>query len=416
MIRRVFVVIHRWAGLAMAGFLILTGLTGSLLAFLPELDRAINPNLYVETRVQTPLTPGELAARTEALAPQAAVDRVEINDPGRAEAYVGPRSDPASGEPYRLGFDLIFLDPYSGQELGRTSWGEITQGFTNLMSFIYKLHFELALGMWGVWILGITALVWTIDCFTGFYLTLPAARIESAASTGAAGRSWWARWMIAWKVKWRGPAYRVNFDLHRAGGLWLWAILLIFAWSSVYMNLWDTVYTWTTRAVLEYRAPWTELNVRENPVEQPALGWRDAQAVGEKLMAAQASVHGFRVIRPVSLSLDTEHGVYRYSVRSSRDIQDNGGRTDIYFDAGTGALRLVLLPTGQYAGNTVSSWLWALHKANVFGLPYRLFVCLLGLVIAMLSITGIYIWWKKRRARAFSASHRAMPAQAQRSS
>ena len=38
--------------------------------------------------------------------------------------------------------------------------------------------------------------------------------------------------------------------------------------------------------------------------------------------------------------------------------------------------------------------------ANVFGLPYRIFVCILGLVITMLSLTGVYIWWKKRVARA----------------
>jgi uncharacterized iron-regulated membrane protein len=48
-----------------------------------------------------------------------------------------------------------------------------------------------------------------------------------------------------------------------------------------------------------------------------------------------------------------------------------------------------LLPTGQYAGNTVTSWLFALHEANVFGLPYRIIVCLLGLAIVMLSVTGI---------------------------
>ena len=37
--------------------------------------------------------------------------------------------------------------------------------------------------------------------------------------------------------------------------------------------------------------------------------------------------------------------------------------------------------------------------ADVFGLPYRIFVCVLGLVITMLSVTGVYIWWKKRCAR-----------------
>lgn len=36
--------------------------------------------------------------------------------------------------------------------------------------------------------------------------------------------------------------------------------------------------------------------------------------------------------------------------------------------------------------------------ANVFGVPYKVFVCFLGIVIVVLSVTGIYIWLKKRRA------------------
>jgi uncharacterized iron-regulated membrane protein len=74
------------------------------------------------------------------------------------------------------------------------------------MPFVYKLHDELALGMTGIWILGIVALVWTLDCGVGFYLTLPAGT--------------------------------------HALMLWLWVVLLLFAWSSVYMNLWDTLYIW----------------------------------------------------------------------------------------------------------------------------------------------------------------------------
>lgn len=396
----------------MAGFLLIVGLTGSLLAFLPELDRAINPGLYVAPRAETSLTPGELAVRAEALAPEARVHKVHLGDPGRAEVYVAPRSGGEDGEFPELGFNLLFLDPYTGHELGRTNWGEITLGFSNFMSFIYKLHFELALGMWGVWILGITALVWTLDCFVGFYLTLP-AKWKVSAGQGehdcggeSAKPGWWSRWKVSWKIKWNSSAYRINFDLHRAGGLWLWAVLLIFAWSSVYMNLWDTVYTWATRAVLEYKAPWTELPGRESGAAAPRLGWLEAQAAGDTLMAGQAQAHGFRVEAPVSLSLDSERGVYAYTVRSSLDIQDKRGNTQLFFDSDTGAFRLLLLPTGQYAGNTVTSWLYALHMANVFGLPWRIFVCLTGLFIAMLSVTGVYIWWKKRRARKLTAARR----------
>jgi uncharacterized iron-regulated membrane protein len=35
--------------------------------------------------------------------------------------------------------------------------------------------------------------------------------------------------------------------------------------------------------------------------------------------------------------------------------------------------------------------------ARVGGRPYQVLVCLLGLAVALLSTTGTYLWWKKRR-------------------
>ncbi len=86
-------------------------------------------------------------------------------------------------------------------------------------------------------------------------------------------------------------------------------------------------------------------------------------------------------------------------MHSSRDIGDKYGSTSIYFDAWSGALTKIDVPTGQRAGNTLTTWLVELHMANLFGLPYKIFVAALGLVIAILSATGVYIWWKKRAAR-----------------
>jgi uncharacterized iron-regulated membrane protein len=90
-------------------------------------------------------------------------------------------------------------------------------------------------------------------------------------------------------------------------------------------------------------------------------------------------------------------GYYVYAVKSTVDIQDHGGQTRVVIDANSGAVKQVLLPTGQYSGNTITTWLMALHMANVWGLPYKIFVCVLGLVIVMLSVTGVLIWLKKRR-------------------
>jgi uncharacterized iron-regulated membrane protein len=88
-------------------------------------------------------------------------------------------------------------------------------------------------------------------------------------------------------------------------------------------------------------------------------------------------------------------------VKSSRDIGKYGS-TVVLFDAQNGALKAVSLPTGQYTGNTLTTWLAQLHMAKVFGLPMQIFVCVMGLVVAMLSVTGIVIWLQKRR----SSKHR----------
>jgi uncharacterized iron-regulated membrane protein len=45
-VRGVLVLLHRWAGLAMAGFLIVVGLTGSLLAFYAELNHWLAPDVW----------------------------------------------------------------------------------------------------------------------------------------------------------------------------------------------------------------------------------------------------------------------------------------------------------------------------------------------------------------------------------
>lgn len=93
-------------------------------------------------------------------------------------------------------------------------------------------------------------------------------------------------------------------------------------------------------------------------------------------------------------------------MRSSRDIGERTATTSVLFDAYTGELVTLSLPSGLRSGDTVTNWLAALHMARVFGLPYRIFVCILGLVIAMLSATGVYIWWKKRAAKSAPSGRR----------
>ncbi|MGH8509951.1 MAG: PepSY domain-containing protein [Gammaproteobacteria bacterium] len=77
--RKLFVLIHRYVGLAMTVFLILVGVTGSVLAFYYEFDRWLNPELLtVPVRDGPMLDPFTLRERAEILEPRARVDGVSL--------------------------------------------------------------------------------------------------------------------------------------------------------------------------------------------------------------------------------------------------------------------------------------------------------------------------------------------------
>ena len=382
---RLFVWLHRWTGLTLAAFLILVGLTGSLLAFRTKLEHAINPQLFATSRPgQAVLDLATIAERAEAQAPHSRPEYVSVLT-DRVEITCVPRRDPGTGKLYALDFNHLILDPYTGRELGRRRDGDLTQGRINVMPFLYNLHSALAMGATGEWVLGVAALIWTLDCFVGFYLTLPRSR-----------GPFWRRWRLAWMVKRRASAFRINFDLHRAGGLWSWALLLIFAWSSVMLAL-RPVYDRVTGALFDYQAQAMPAHM----VEEPRVNWREALTAGERFMGEKARRYGFTITRPYGIAYLQEYGAYQYAVRCSRDIRSTGWDGSVWVDGNTGAFRGVLLPSGQHTGNTLSTWLWALHFGDVRdSLPYRVVVSVVGLIIAMLAVTGVYIWWKKRRARA----------------
>jgi uncharacterized iron-regulated membrane protein len=386
--RRLFLRLHRYAGLAIAFFLVVVGLTGSVLAFYEELERWLNPQLFtVPVRATPPLDPLVLREQAEALVPQAHVDSVPLErKPG--EAFIGwltPKTDPAAGQPFALRHDQLFLDPYTGEPLGSRRWGEVSLTKENLLPFLYVMHYRLALpGEIGVWLFGFVALIWTLDCFVGFYLTLPC------------GRPFWNKWKPAWRVKIGAGAYRINYDLHRAAGLWVWTMLLVLAWSGVAFNLSNQVYTPVMKLFFEMQDH--DLPKLAQPLDAPGLSWSEAHAAAKRLIAEQSAQHGVTIERETWLWYDREQGVYYYAVRSSRDV-GRDGRTQIAFDANTGVLKDLSLPSGQYAGDTVTHWLTSLHMARVFGQPMQVLVCAMGLVVATLSLTGIIVWLRKRRVR-----------------
>jgi len=126
MTRHYWALIHRYVGLAMTVFLILVGLTGSVLAFYYELDRWLNPELLtVPVRAGPMLDPFTLRARAEALEPRVRIDQIPLaTKPDEAfGVWLAPKTDAATGKPYALPYNEIYLDPYTGEKIGARQWG-----------------------------------------------------------------------------------------------------------------------------------------------------------------------------------------------------------------------------------------------------------------------------------------------------
>lgn len=382
MTRHSWVLAHRCAGLTLALFLIIAGSTGALLAFHHQLDRVVAPDFH-RAQSGAMLDPLELRERVEALS-GARIDHLPMHfEPGNAVIY-SVTARPGEPPP---GFDEIAVDPVTGDETGRRTWGDISQGMVNLMPFIYRLHYSLALDDWGSWILGIAGLIWTIDCFVGFYLTMPIAR-----------RGWLRRWRRAWAVR-NQSREKLEFDLHRASGLWLWPILLLFAWSSVGFNL-TPVYSPVMTALLgDADSGHVEQPALAAPRYQPRLDWPAALERARTLTAGEAARKGFTVTSESFMRYDPASGAYHYAFRSDRDVYECFAGARLAFDGDSGTLRYLSLPTGEHPRATVETWLFGLHMAAIGGLPVRIAVSLIGLGIVGLSVTGVLIWMRRRHAR-----------------
>jgi uncharacterized iron-regulated membrane protein len=406
--RQAWVAAHRWAGLSLALFLAVAGLTGALMAFYDEIEAFIAPQLHV---VQPPspqaqlLDPIELRKKVQGAYPDAVINYLPLHlEPGRALKLDIRRIDSAGRiGPWSSDVDEVFVDPYTGRILAERLWGDITQGAVNVMPFVYRLHYTLLADKTGRYVLGVAALIWVLDTFIGFYLTWPMRRVRSAGPAKDSGPSWWSRWKPSWLVRWSGGETKLTFDLHRAGGLWLWPILLVFAWSSVMFNL-KEVYDPVMRLfgaekLLDGLTPLPRAR------HEPRLDFATAATRGRELVTSEAAQRGL-MLEPngfSALSYRPAVGAYVYYFSTDRDFTERGGRSLVVFDGDNGELRKLLLPQGANGANTFTEWMIALHMGRVWGLPYRAAVTAIGLMVTVLSVTGVLIWMRKRQARSFAA-------------
>jgi uncharacterized iron-regulated membrane protein len=364
--------IHRYLGLSAGLIFVLLGLTGTLNAFWVELDRWVNPDLVISQ------TQGEFRSLDEILK---AVQSVHPNRNGSWELVMPPQASGMLTVIYKKPEEKkdefyaglwVDVNPYTAEVVRSYFWGDTA------MSWIFDLHSTLLMGQTGHNIVGILGLVLMISLCIGLYLWWPSS----------------ARVSQAFIIKRGASKPRLMFDIHRVAGIYGILILFILAFSGVYL-----VYP-------EYINPVVAIS----PNQKSPKDWTSMAASGTKPISIEQAVLTAKQVFPdaevkrISTPNDVV-GVYKISLRQPSEIFKNSyPETQVWIDQYGGTVLGNTDPKNYTMAKTFLSIQWELHSGQAFGLLGRILVCITGLVLLILYITGFIRWLQKRKAHKFKAA------------
>jgi uncharacterized iron-regulated membrane protein len=387
--RATLVVLHRWFGLSAALFLFIAGATGAVISWDHELDEWLNPQLYQARSAGEALPPLVLAQRIEAADPRVRVSFMPLQiEPGHTFlASVAPRVNPATGRLFEPGYNQIALDPATGEVQGRREWGKVSLTRENLLPFLYKLHYSMHLpegfGIeFGMWFMGLIAIAWVLDTVIALWISFPR----------------WRAWRRSFAFRWKSGGHKLTFDLHRSGAMWVYLLVLMLAITSVGMNLRDEV----MRPVVSW---FSELSPSPFSSRTPAAPEQpiEPRVSAEQVIAlasAEAQRRGWAA-PPGGIFTSTTFGIVGVGFYHVANSHGDGGLGNpwLYFDSRTGAAAGDDVPGTGSAGDIFMQSMFPLHSGRIIGITGRVLMSVMGVVIAMLCVTGVLVWARKRRAR-----------------
>lgn len=192
--------------------------------------------------------------------------------------------------------------------------------------------------------------------------------------------------------------YKLNFDLHRAGGLWVWGIIIVVSFTSFSLNLYREVF-YPVMSKISTTTPGPYETLKPAPLGtfiEPRIGFADAIAIARREGERLGFEHP-----PGGIWYGGDFPFYNISFFDpTHELGAMGmGLSNIYVSSDTGEVLGMHRPWHGTAADVFVQLQLPLHSGRILGLPGRILMSFMGLVVVMLSVTGIVIWERKRRAR-----------------
>jgi len=355
-IRRFNFQVHLWAGIILALYVVVIGVTGSILVFGAELARLERPSPWPPLSSRQPVA--DIAAVIASLAskyPHTHIVSVMTPSP------LDPVFTAVLESRRRI---IVACHPVTGELLG-----EVNRRASKL-DWVYDLHEDLLAHRSGRIVNGSAAACLLLLAMTGLL-------------------NWWPglqNWRRALTVDFRRRWKRINFDLHSAVGFWSFAFVIIWAGSGIYFTWPDRVLVFVDRLspIVNSRPPVVTID------PNTTFAKLDFHAILTKAYSVDPGTQWKGVVFPSSRRSPLEMLMSR-SPGIGRDYEDT-----LYFNPYNGQY----ISTWQYGVNrSIGDWIvWLqipLHFGTHWGLGVKCLWSAFGLALPLLALTGLAMYWNR---------------------
>ncbi|HXH41613.1 MAG TPA: PepSY-associated TM helix domain-containing protein [Thermoanaerobaculia bacterium] len=346
--RKLLLTLHLYGTLIAGIFVVILGLTGSILAFESQLDRLFNPSLFdIAPQPAAPLPLPRLAAAVRQRFPSSSV-----------EGFILPQHPDSAHIVYINSGAAVFVNGYTGAILG-------TRRGPTLLTRIHQIHTHLLAGKIGEMIMAVAAIVMLFLVVSGVIL-------------------WWKYRKVT--IKWNASLFRVMFDVHNAAGILSAIFLLLLSLTAIAIAFDNPIARWS------YKATGTKPIPRSIPSTQ-----RSGAATvdpDEVLRIAKAAEPGAAPLA-IDYPEDTKDS-YTVRMRFPED-RTPGGRSWVCVDQYSG--KVLVAQSSRTAPLPVRAELMnrQIHTGDVFGTPSRIVMSASSLLVVLQAFSGVVMWWKRRK-------------------
>ena len=350
--------LHRYIGIIVGLFIAIIAFTGSILVFAEEINSFFYPQIH------------QIVPQSKSLAVEQIADIVSQNYPEEKLHYI--KIPPSSQDAYQVVVKAdeakksIYINPYSGEILASID-------SNNFMKIIQQIHTNFLAGDFGEFFVGICGILLITRAINGLTLW-----------TG------WKRLSTGFTIRFKARnKHLVNYDFHQLIGV-ISVIFLIFAGI--------------TGSMMVFKKPMVTLGYTVSGISQPTKVLSTPQSTNNKLtldyFLEQANLALPDGKTTIIIPASSEKAPVIVRKRFIGDLNQNG-KSYIYLDQYSGELLKVKNILNASWIDQLLAILYPLHIGSYGNGVLRFFYLIMGLVPAILFVTGLAIFWNKTYAARF---------------